>query len=166
MTFSSDPVYGRLTVGGDALWLTRLRRYLLFIIVGNILWEFVQLPCFTLWSRVGWNWFIFAPVLGTAGDILIAAISLVLALILIGEGDWPLRRVLYWRVAALATLQGIAYTAYSEWRHRQVRENQPGRGTGRAAKPTAWKGRAGKVRLSAAPWRQLSKANIKRKAVL
>ena len=127
MTFSSDPVYGRLTVGGDALWLTTLRRYLLFIIVGNILWEFVQLPCFTLWSRVGWSWFIFAPVLGTAGDILIAATSLVLALILIGEGDWPLRRVSYWRVATLATLQGIAYTAYSEWRHRQVRENQPGR---------------------------------------
>ena len=58
--------------------------------------------------------------LGTAGDILIAATSLVLALVLIGDGDWPLRWSSYWRVAALATLQGIAYTAYSEWRHAVV----------------------------------------------
>ena len=104
----------------DRLWLTTLRRYLLFIAVGNILWEFVQLPGFTLWSQVGWNWFIFVPVLGTAGDILIAATSLVLALILIGDDDWPLQPALYWRVAALATLQGIVYTAYSEWRHAVV----------------------------------------------
>jgi hypothetical protein len=48
----------------DRLWLTTLRRYLLFVAVGNILWEFVQLPGFTLWSQVGWNWFIFVPLLG------------------------------------------------------------------------------------------------------
>jgi hypothetical protein len=111
---------GRHTVRGDLRWLATLRRYLLFIALGNILWEFVQLPCFTLWSRLGWNSFIFLPVLGTAGDILIAAISLVFALVLIGDGDWPLRSSSYWRVAALATLQGIAYTAYSEWRHAVV----------------------------------------------
>jgi len=120
VTFSSDTVDDRRTVRGDPAWLTALRRYLLFIAVGNILWECVQLPCFTLWSRVGWNWFIFVPVLGTVGDILIAATSLVLALVLIGDDNWPLRRASYWRVAALATLQGIAYTAYSEWRHAVV----------------------------------------------
>jgi hypothetical protein len=104
----------------DALWLTTLRRHLLFTIVGNLLWEFIQLPCFTIWRRIGWNWFIFLPVLGTAGDILIAATSLVVALILIGDSDWPRRRASYWRVAALATLLGIVHTAYSEWRHAVV----------------------------------------------
>jgi hypothetical protein len=111
---------GRHTVRRNPLWLTTLSPYLLVIAAGNILWEFVQLPGFTLWSRVGWNWFIFVPVLGTAGDILIAATSLVLALVLIGDDNWPLRRASYWSVAALATLQGIAYTAYSEWRHAVV----------------------------------------------
>ena len=120
MTFSSDPVHRRYTVSGNALWLTTLRHYLVVIVVGNILWECVQLPCFTVWSRVGWNWFIFLPVLGTAGDILIAATSLVLALILVGDDNWPQRRASYWRVATLATLQGIVYTAYSEWRHAVV----------------------------------------------
>jgi hypothetical protein len=92
----------------------------LVIVVGNILWECVQLPCFTVWSREGWKWIIFLPLLGTAGDILIAATSLVLALILAGDDDWPRRRSSYWRVAALATLQGIVYTTYSEWRHAVV----------------------------------------------
>jgi hypothetical protein len=101
VTFLSDPIHGRHTVREDAPWLTTLRRYLLVIVGGNILWECVQLPCFTLWSRVRWNRFIFVPVLGTAGDILITATSLVLALILVGDSDWPLRRASYWRVTAL-----------------------------------------------------------------
>jgi hypothetical protein len=58
--------------------------------------------------------------LGIAGDILIAATCLVLALALIPDDNWPLLRASYWRVAALAMLEGIAYTTYSEWRHAVV----------------------------------------------
>jgi hypothetical protein len=101
-------------------WLEILRRYLLFIAIGNILWEFVQLPGFADWSEAGWSWVVFIAVLGTAGDILIAATCLVLVLVAIGDESWPLRRSSYWRVAALATLAGIAYTTYSEWRHAVV----------------------------------------------
>jgi hypothetical protein len=97
-----------------------LRRDLLFIAIGNILWEFTQLPGFTDWSEAGWSWIVFIAVLGTAGDILIAATCLVLVLVAIGDKSWPLGRFSYWRVAALATLAGIAYTTYSEWRHAVV----------------------------------------------
>jgi hypothetical protein len=59
-------------------------------------------------------------VLGTLGDILIAATSLVLVLVVVGDASWPSARSSYWRVAALATLAGIVYTTYSEWRHAVV----------------------------------------------
>jgi hypothetical protein len=44
---------------------------------------------------------------------------LVLVLVAIGDESWPLGCSSYRRVAALATLAGIAYT-YSEWRHAVV----------------------------------------------
>jgi hypothetical protein len=97
-----------------------MRRYLLFIAIGNILWEFAQLPAFADWSEASWSWLVFIIVLGTAGDILIAATCLILALVAIGDKTWPLSRSSYWRVGALATLAGIAYTTYSEWRHAVV----------------------------------------------
>jgi hypothetical protein len=53
-------------------------------------------------------------------NILIATTCLVLVLVAIGDESWPLGRSSYWRVAALATLAGIAYTPYSEWRHAVV----------------------------------------------
>ena len=43
-----------------------------------------------------------------------------LTLVLISDDDWPLRARHAGSVAALATLQGIAYIAYSEWRHPMV----------------------------------------------
>jgi hypothetical protein len=101
-------------------WLQIVRRYLLFIAVGNMLWELVQMPGFADWSEARWTRIVFIAVLGTAGDILIAATSLVLVLVVIGDASWPSGPSSYWRVAALATLTGIAYTTYSEWRHAVV----------------------------------------------
>src|ERR1019366_7189109 len=119
VTEMGDYLAARLT-RTEPPWLEVVRRYLLFIAIGNILWEFVQLPGFADWSEAGWSWVVFIAVLGTAGDVLIAATCLVLVLVAIGDQTWPLRRSSYWRVAALATLAGIAYTTYSEWRHAVV----------------------------------------------
>ncbi|MBV8356508.1 MAG: hypothetical protein JO189_01020 [Deltaproteobacteria bacterium] len=102
------------------LWLRVLRRYLMFIALGNMLWELMQLPAFADWSETSWKWLAFIAVIGTFGDILIAATSLVLVLVIVGDESWPMQRSSYWRVAALATLGGVVYTTYSEWRHAVV----------------------------------------------
>ena len=102
------------------LWLRVLRRYLLFIALGNMLWELMQMPGFADWNEASWKWIAFIVVMGTLGVILIAATSLVLVLVIIGDESWPAQRSSYWRVAALATLAGVAYTTYSEWRHAVV----------------------------------------------
>jgi hypothetical protein len=102
------------------LWLRALRRYLLFIALGNIIWELVQMPGYADWNEGSLKWIAFIAVIGTLGDILIAATSLVLVLVIFGDESWPAQRSSYWRVAALATLGGVAYTTYSEWRHAVV----------------------------------------------
>jgi hypothetical protein len=101
-------------------WLRVLRRYLMFIALGNMLWEVTQLPAFADWSEASWKWLAFIAVMGTLGDILIAATSLVLVLVIVDDESWPGQRLSYWRVATLATLSGVVYTTYSEWRHAVV----------------------------------------------
>src|SRR5207245_8423022 len=46
------------------------------------------------------------------GDLLIAASTLTVALILAGDHSWPRRR--FWLVASLTIVFGIGYTAFSE----------------------------------------------------
>ena len=111
----------RLILGAPkGAWLRVFRCYLLFIALGNMLWELIQLPGFEDWSEASWKWLAFIAVMGTLGDILIAATSLVLVLVIIGDESWPAQRSSYWRVDAHTTLAGVAYTTYSEWRHAVV----------------------------------------------
>jgi hypothetical protein len=102
------------------LWLRALRRYLLFIALCNLLWELVQMPGYADWHEASWKWIAFIALMGTLGDILIAATSLVLVLVIIGDESWPAPRSSYWRVAMLAIVGGVVYTTYSEWRHAVV----------------------------------------------
>ncbi|MFC0808861.1 hypothetical protein ACFHWW_26050 [Ensifer sp. P24N7] len=101
------------------LWLPTLRRYLLFVSGGNLVWEMLHLPLYTLWQEGTAGDMIFAVVHCTGGDILIALSSLVLALLLIGDGAWPARR--YKATAALAMTFGLGYTIFSEWLNTAVR---------------------------------------------
>jgi hypothetical protein len=68
---------------------------------------------------MGWGSEIaFAVVHCTAGDVLIALVSLLLATVIAADQHWPYRK--YWRVAFLAMLFGVSYTVYSEWNNTVV----------------------------------------------
>lgn len=103
----------------EADWLRGLRAYLAAIAVGNLVWEALQLPLYTIWwtGTPGEN--AFAVVHCTLGDLLIALSALVLSLVLVGDRNWPAGR--FRGVAALAVLLGVAYTTFSEWLNIVVR---------------------------------------------
>lgn len=100
-------------------WFSALRRYFLAIALGNLIWEFAQLPLYTIWHQGTAREIVFAAVHCTGGDVLIAGMSLLAALMVLGTGRWPHAR---FRVVALATiLGGLAYTVFSEWLNTEIR---------------------------------------------
>jgi hypothetical protein len=105
--------------GASAPWLAALRRYLLTMVVAQPIWEAVQLPLYTVWSQGDRRRILVALAHCTAGDLLIASSSLVIALLLAG-GGWPAQDDSYRRVAWLAILLGVAYTLFSEWLNVEV----------------------------------------------
>jgi len=100
-------------------WLRVLRAYLGVMAVGNLVWEFLQLPFYTIWKTGTAREQAFAAVHCTLGDILIALSTLTIALIAVGESSWPERR--FWAVVAIATACGLAYAIFSEWLNVVVR---------------------------------------------
>lgn len=100
-------------------WLTALRRYLIAIGIGNLAWEFLQLPLYTIWHEGSAREIVFAAVHCTGGDMLIASMSLLGALIIVGDGRWPHGR--FRLVAAITILAGITYTVFSEWLNTEIR---------------------------------------------
>ena len=110
-----------MTENQNGSWLMALRRYLMFLVAGNLLWETLHLPLYMIWRDGTVAELAFAVVHCTGGDFLIGLTSLALALLLIGEGDWPQRS--YWSVAALTIAFGVSYTIFSEWLNVEVREN-------------------------------------------
>jgi hypothetical protein len=103
------------------VWLPALATYLAAIVGLNLLWEVLQLPLFTIWSTGTLAERAFAVVHCTGGDLLIALVSLTVALIGTWAVDWPQQR--FWRVAILAIAFGMAYTAFSEWLNVYVRKS-------------------------------------------
>lgn len=96
-------------------------RYFLFMVPASVIWEFAQMPLYTLWetgtrAEVG-----LAALHCSVGDWLIAASSLALAAALAGGRTWPHQH--YARVAALAVAFGLAYTIFSEWLNIEVRQS-------------------------------------------
>jgi hypothetical protein len=93
-------------------------RYLLASAVGNLVWEVVQLPLFDLPPRAGTAFLATIVALGEGGDVMIAAGSLGLALVMVGDERWPARRRL--AVAAATLAFGLSYTMMSEYVHVMV----------------------------------------------
>ena len=90
-----------------------LCRYLGASGAGNLLWESGQLPLYAIWRTGSWSENAFAILHCTGGDLLIAAATLVGALIVLGARDWP--RAGAGSVAAVTIAAGLGYTGYSEW---------------------------------------------------
>jgi hypothetical protein len=97
-----------------------LRRYLPWLLALNLVWEIAQLPLYTIWREASPGYIAFAVAHCTAGDILIGAGALVLALLATRAG--PLAQWQWAKIAAIATLAGVAYTVFSEWANTSLRQ--------------------------------------------
>ena len=102
-------------------WLQTVRRYLGASLAANFVWEILQLPLFTLWTTGTARQQAFAVFHCTIGDVMIAALSLLAALSLVAQPNWP--RSSAPRVYLLSLAAGLAYTIYSEWLNTSVRGN-------------------------------------------
>ena len=104
---------------GGLSWHTNLRRYLIVSAFSHLVWEFIQLPLYTLWRAGSAAEIAYAVMHCTAGDIVIAATAVVLALAAVGSGDWPRRG--FASVWVVCVLLGVGYTVYSEHINTAVR---------------------------------------------
>lgn len=94
-------------------------RYLALLLAANLAWEVAHLPLYTLWTEGSPGTIAWAVLHCTAGDGVIGATTLALALVLTRARDWP--RSGFGRVAVLATLLGVAVTVALEWLNVEVR---------------------------------------------
>ena len=100
-------------------WLPAIRAYLVWVGVGNLVWETLQLPLYTLWRTGTPREIAVAALHCTGGDVVIAATALMTALVLVGKPAWPAKRFL--AVASVAVVLGLAYTIFSEWMNTTIR---------------------------------------------
>jgi len=108
---------GILDVGGS--WLRGLRAYLAASIMLHGVWETLQLPLYTIWYQEPWSKQLFAVVHCTLGDAIIAAVTLMLALVLAGYPYWPERGLL--GTVLITIFVGLGFTVYSEYMNVKVR---------------------------------------------
>jgi hypothetical protein len=104
----------------DHGWLPALRRYLAVLAVGNLAWELLHMPLYTLWSTGTRGEILFAALHCTGGDLLIGLSALTAALLLTARSAWPRQR--FWHVAVLTVAGGLLYTGFSEWLNVEVRK--------------------------------------------
>jgi len=112
-------------------------RFLGAMAAGNLLWEIAHVPLYTLWITDSWFEMIYAILHCSVGDVMIAALCLLLSLAVVGSTSWPAER---YRIVAVATiLLALGYTVFSEWLNTEVRgtwayrdamPRLPGLGTG------------------------------------
>ena len=84
----------------------------------NLAWETAHVSLYTLWREAEVSYIAFSVIHCTAGDVMIGAVALLLALILGREkslAQWRWRRL-----AAITALAGTAYTIFSEWMNTTV----------------------------------------------
>jgi hypothetical protein len=121
-----DATEGRaVSLGGlesrQPTWLTALRAYLTLSLGLHVLWETLQLPLYAIWTTGTIGTKTFTIVHCALGDLIIAALALVAALVVIGSNAWPLQR--FREVFVMTVIFGIGYTFYSEWLNTTVRQN-------------------------------------------
>ena len=88
-------------------------RYVPWLAGLSLAWEIAQLPLYTLWREAPVSWIVFSVAHCTAGDVLIGASALALALVLTRAAE-PARWSWTWLGVFTAVLVA-AYTVFSEW---------------------------------------------------
>ena len=102
-------------------WHRTIRRYLVFVVTGNLFWEFLHLPLYTIWQEASLFENAYAAIHCTAGDLIIATCALMLSLLCFGNQDWP--NTQFSRVLTCTVLFGVLYTIYSEWVNIEIRQS-------------------------------------------
>lgn len=97
-------------------WILRV---LIAMAAGNLVWEVAHVPLYTLWLTGTPAEIAYAVLHCTVGDILIAAVTLGLALALFGRGDRSGQRTR--TIAGAMILMAVGYTIFSEWLNIEVR---------------------------------------------
>ncbi|MEQ8322044.1 MAG: hypothetical protein RH946_17410 [Rhodospirillales bacterium] len=100
--------------------LTVLRRYMVVLVLLNLVWEFAHMPLYTIWEEGTIEEILFAAVHCTGGDALIGLTAIMLAAFLFGGTHWPYERMRTVLFAAIGI--GIGYTIFSEWLNIVVRQ--------------------------------------------
>lgn len=99
-------------------WPGALRRYIFASAVLHLVWEIVQLPLYSIWTEAI-SKRAFAVAHCTLGDLMIAGLTLLIALAYWGTSKWPRSGT---RVVWLVLLVlGAGYTVFSEWLNVSVR---------------------------------------------
>jgi len=93
-------------------------RYLALLLAANLAWEVAQLPLYTLWTEGSPGTIAWAVLHCTAGDGVIGATTLAMAVVLTRTRDWPSSG--FGHVAAATTLLGVAATVALEWLNVEV----------------------------------------------
>jgi hypothetical protein len=109
----------------------------LVILIGNLVWETLQMPLYTLWVDGTWEQIGDALVHTTLGDVLIGAATRMAALLLLRAAVWPdtgRRQIMVVTVAlALANSvfsEGLNVKVRPAWSDRDIRPRLPWLGTG------------------------------------
>ena len=89
-------------------WLRALRTYLGACAILHFVWEVRQLPLYAIWSTGTFSEIAFAILHCTTGDLMIASLSLLIALLVLGNFAWPSERFVAVMVTTLGI--GIGYT--------------------------------------------------------
>lgn len=90
-----------------------IARYVPLFAAGNLVWEVLHLPLYTLGRESDHGAMLFAVLHCTAGHVLIGIAVLLLSIILFGGHGWPRRK--HVRVLGATTVAGVVYTVWSEW---------------------------------------------------
>ena len=103
----------------NSRWAAFLR-YLLVILIGNLVWEALQMPLYTLWVDGTWGQIGYGLLHCTLGDVLIGAATLAAALLLLRAAAWP--DTGRGQVMVVTVTLALAYTVFSEWLNVEVRQ--------------------------------------------
>lgn len=101
-------------------WLSSIRLYVATSGILHLVWETLQLPLYTIWSTGSWGEIAFALLHCTIGDLMIASLSLLIALLVVGHRAWPSER--FTVVMMTTIIIAVGYTVYSEWMNTTVRK--------------------------------------------
>jgi len=100
----------------DREWRARLgvlARHVAILAMLSLVWEFAQMPFYTLWQTGTAREIVYAALHCTVGDAMIGGASLLVALLIFGGAGWPRER--WGTVLAAAVAMGLGYTVFSEW---------------------------------------------------